>query len=808
MRDRPGRLIHDALAPRPLVVAALGLLAGRAGGAAAEPSLLLAASLPLLAAAAGLRRRSLVATLLALAAVGLLLGALPAAREESRRPAPLDNLLPALSERPLRVTGRPRGLVRSTTGAGGPGVSVELELERIDGGRFAQPLEGRPRLLAGPEARELLAEAGRVEAWVRLHRPAELRNLGVRGRPGPPPVLARVTAVELLERRPGRRPLLDRLRERVARALRGAAGERRLGAGLARALVLGERDELDRDLQERLRAGGTAHVLAVSGLHCALVTWAAAGLAALAGARRRGQALVALLTAWAFAALAGFGVPVLRAASLVSAFSAGRLLGRALDRWNALAAALLLSGLLRPEDVLGAGWCLTFGATAGLLALTGPLRRLAPSGGRPAGAALRDALAASLAAWLALLPLQLALFGRCNPLAPLLNLAAVPLAGLATGLSLAAAAAAPVSEAAAAPFLLAVDRLAALLGLLDASAFALPAAGVGAAAAGGWVAALAGAARGGDPRRRFLALLVGLAAGRELLFGWPRPLPPGVEAAVTVLDVGQGSATLVELRSGRRLTERWLVDGGGRPGSVHDVGARTVVPALRALGVRRLDGLVMSHADQDHRGGLPAVLRELAPRTVLAGPVPPEDLAARAGLFERARAAGARAGLIARGSRAGSLGVLGPRREPGRRRGLSGNDLSVVLEVPAGRARRLALLPGDVEAAGERALEPPAAAVLVVPHHGSRTSTTPALLAAVRPRLAIVSAGAGNRFDHPHAEVLDRLAGAGAALWSTAEDGAVRVELRGGLLHVRSGRGGGGVLALDGPRGAWEDSPP
>jgi competence protein ComEC len=425
-----------------------------------------------------------------------------------------------------------------------------------------------------------------------------------------------------------------------------------------------------------------------------------------------------------------------------------------------------------------------------------------------AGAVLRDALAASLAAWLALLPLQLALFGRCNPLAPLLNLVAVPLAGLATGLSLAAAALALLSERAAGLLLAAVDRLAALLGLVDAGDFALAAGGVGPVLAAAWTASLLAAARGTDPRLRFAAVLLAAVAGRELLFGWTRPLPPGVEAAVTVLDVGQGSATLVETRSGERGVARWLVDGGGRPGSVHDVGARTVVPALRALGLRRLDGVVMSHADQDHRGGLPAVLRELRPAAVLAGPVPAEDLEVVRGFLEEAARAGARTGRVARGSRAGALPVLGPPRERGARRGLSGNDLSVVLSVPGGDGRDLALLPGDVEAAGEGALAAAPTAVLVVAHHGSRTSTTPGLLAVLRPRVAIVSAGAGNRFGHPHADVLARLAASGARAWTTASDGAMRVELRGRLLHVRTARGGGGVLALDGPRGAWEDPPP
>ena len=796
------RTLREGLRVRPLVPVAAAFVFGRAlGGRTEWPMLLAAAALLLLPTTARVARpgRGALALLASWAAV---LGAMAAPRPAANA---VEVLLPTLERRPVRVLARPRGLVRSTEGAAGPGIAVAVELAWLDTGRVRLRAGGSAWLLAEPEARRLLETAGAVEGWVRLSRPVRPANFGVKEPGGKPPLLLRAAAVELLERRPGRRPALDRLRGALARALRDSAGEHELAAGLARALVLGERDELDARLEERLRAGGTAHVLAVSGLHCALVTWAMAGLAARLGSRRRGQALVALGTAWGFAAIAGFGVPVLRAAALVTAFAAGRLLGRGLDRWNALAAAVLLAGALRPDDVLGPGWSLTFGATAGLLALTRVFARALPSGGRVAPARLRDALAASLAAWLALLPLQLAWFGRANPAALLLNLVAVPLAGLATALSLATAALATSAPRLSAPAWAVLDRLARALGAVDAGALSIPSGPVLPVAALSWWLGLVMAGLLRDPRLRAAGLVVLLIAGRELLLPRRAGLAPGVEAAVTALDVGQGSATLLEWRRADGRISRWLVDGGGRPGSRRDFGEHVVVPALRALGVSRLDGVVLSHADQDHLGGLRAVVAAMRPGQVLAGPGPPEDRRAVDALLRRAPAA---AGRVAAGSRtAPGLEIAWPPRDPRRRTGLSANDLSVVVALRSGGVP-WALVPGDLEAEAERRLRPGPHPLLLVPHHGSRTSTTPELLRALRPRAAVVSAGPGNRFGHPHPSVMERLEAFGAACWVTADEGAVRVELRGGLLQVRTARGGGGVLALDGPRSACQDAPP
>jgi competence protein ComEC len=209
-----------------------------------------------------------------------------------------------------------------------------------------------------------------------------------------------------------------------------------------------------------------------------------------------------------------------------------------------------------------------------------------------------------------------------------------------------------------------------------------------------------------------------------------------------------------------------------------------VLPALRALGVRRLALLVASHADLDHRGGLPAVLAGLPvdalwlPRGGRADP-------AFAALCAAARARGVRVEERGAGDPTLHLGDLEVSAlwPPARGGGASRNDRSLVLRV--GVAGRRLLLPGDLEAAGEAALLASGADlradVLWLPHHGSRTSSTPGFLAAVRPALAIASAPEHGRFGMPAPEVRARVAAAGAGLWWTGRDGALLVGLVPGL---------------------------
>ena len=302
-------------------------------------------------------------------------------------------------------------------------------------------------------------------------------------------------------------------------------------------------------------------------------------------------------------------------------------------------------------------------------------------------------------------------------------------------------------------------------------------------------------------RRSALAALALVVAAGVMLAG-TRPTsrdavaPARLPLRIVVLDVGQGDATVVLLPGGRTL----LVDTGGlaplstgldpaeaAPG--FDVGERVVAPAMRALGVRTLDHLVVTHGDPDHIGGVRGVLRHFRPRSLWEGvPVPPHG-----GL--RALAAATRqAGISWRTVQAGDVERFGevevrahhpplPEWERQRIR----NEDSIVLEVRLGTVS--IILPGDIGREGERAilprLEPGRTVVLKAPHHGSATSSTPELLAALRPSAVIFSCGRNNRFGHPHAAVVERYRALGTAMFSTAEDGAVFVETDGRVVEVR-----------------------
>jgi competence protein ComEC len=319
-----------------------------------------------------------------------------------------------------------------------------------------------------------------------------------------------------------------------------------------------------------------------------------------------------------------------------------------------------------------------------------------------------------------------------------------------------------------------------------------------------WAYAVAGALAVATVRARRSALRVaGAAAVGAVLAAAPPPAIAPPPPRAVFLDVGQGDATLVQGRAAAVLVDAGTAVPGG-----WDAGTHRVLPAVRALGVGRLDLVVASHADLDHRGGLPAVVRALPTARVW---LPPGGL--RDPAFSRLRAAawatGATLGERGRGDAPLELGDLrieplwpirGPLAVP-----TSRNDASLVVRVQAAGGCGV-LLAGDVGADAERALaasEAPRVAVLKLAHHGSRTSSSAALLDAVAPRLAVASAPRHSRFGMPHREVRERLEARAIPLAWTGRDGAVLVGLahEGGLRAWRAARVVAGPCAPATPAG-------
>ncbi|HSB20345.1 MAG TPA: DNA internalization-related competence protein ComEC/Rec2 [Anaeromyxobacteraceae bacterium] len=577
---------------------------------------------------------------------------------------------------------------------------------------------------------------------------------------------------------------LEEGRSRLAAAAGSALPPRE--AALVRAIGAGDRSALDPATEEAFGRSGLAHLLSVSGLHLAVVALGAwRGLRALllridaVAARvdaRRAAAALALPLAGLYALATGADVPVVRSALAAGLGFAGVLLDREAGALPAMALGLLAVLAAEPGALHDVSLQLSFASVAGLALLTRPVRQALPwrpapgRAGRAAEAVLAS-LAASLAAAMATAPLVALHFRRVSLLSPVANLVGVPVGSALTLSSAGAAVAAALWPPLALPFLWASWPLASLL-LRASDLFAAPgAAAVGLASPGplgvavSWLGLAGAFALRGRGRRVACALLAvaGMAAAGPL-----RALAAARRGLLEVvfLSVGQGDATFLRLPDGAAL----LVDGGGDPRGRRDPGRRDVLPFLRDAGVRRLWLAAYSHPHADHLLGLVSAVAELPAERVLGnGRSGGEEMAAA--LSRLPPAAPLRRGEAL--ERAGvRLASLAP---PPGSEAWSENDASLVLRVEHGKVA--ILLAGDVEQEGEEALLASGARleadVVKVPHHGSRTSSGQRLVAATRPRFAVISVGRRNPFGFPAEEVEARWRAAGAQVLRT-DAGAVR----------------------------------
>jgi competence protein ComEC len=285
----------------------------------------------------------------------------------------------------------------------------------------------------------------------------------------------------------------------------------------------------------------------------------------------------------------------------------------------------------------------------------------------------------------------------------------------------------------------------------------------------------------------FASTLIAIGSGVDVA-GLARP-HPSQALRLTMFDVGQGESMLLETPSGESI----LLDTGGAPfGGGLDIGRRVLAPALWVRGVRSLDAVLITHGDPDHLGGAIGVLEDFKPQRLWDGirvrhHAPSEtllDVAAQRGLPVESLRAGRDVG-----DERLRMRVLHP-AEPDWERRRVRNDDSIVLEVVYGEVG--ILLTGDISAEIERSiaplLTPVRTRILKVAHHGSRTSTSQALLDAWRPDIAVISCGRGNRFGHPAIEVLRRLEASGATVFRTDRDGQITIETDGSSLRTRTYR--------------------
>ncbi|GAA3459211.1 DNA internalization-related competence protein ComEC/Rec2 [Saccharothrix longispora] len=564
-------------------------------------------------------------------------------------------------------------------------------------------------------------------------------------------------------------------------------------AGLLPALVVGDTSTLAPRVVEEFRTAGLAHLLAVSGANLAILCGAVLLLLRLARVGPRGCAAGAMVALVGFVLLAGPEPSVLRAAVMGAVALLALVLGREKSALPALAAAVVVLVLYDPDLATAPGFGLSVVATAALVLLAPRWAAAMRARGVPVG--LAEALAVPVAANLATAPLVAGFAGQVSLVAVPANLLVAPVVAPVTVLGVVAAVLAPVHGAAARLVVEVAGPAAWWLIGVGRHAAAVPGAAVGWPEGWSGGAALAAVVVLGCVLvrwRRVRALVVAGAVGAALVVvplgvvspGWP---VPGWSAVAC--DVGQGDAVVLATADRDRAV---LVDTGPDPGPV--------LSCLRRLGVRRVPLVVLSHLHADHVGGLAAVLAEREVGAVAVGPSRRPEWAWEE-VRARARAAGVRVVELGVGQRVSwpglDLDVLGPRAGPVGKTNTAVNDASLVLRAttPAGRV----LLTGDVELAGQADLlgghVDLRADVLKVPHHGSRY-TSPAFLEAVRPRIALVSVGAGNRYGHPSGVLVDALARRGVLVLRTDRDGDTavltgpdgpRVARRGGPDHDAGG---------------------
>lgn len=554
---------------------------------------------------------------------------------------------------------------------------------------------------------------------------------------------------------------------------------------IVEALILGRREYLDPAVRDRYTRSGLSHLLAISGMHVALLAGALLLLGAICRVGHRSVLRATMVVVWLYLLVIGAPASAVRSGVMITVALLAALLQRPFAPLAAVSAAALVILAFQPLAILQPGFQLSFLGVLGILACRPMLLRAVPARLRRRGPArhLADAAIVGVAAFLATAPVVAHHFGTVAPISMLAGIPAVPLMSLALVGALGSILLRPVLQPLAT---LLADGAALALEMLDrvagwAADFPLGHTLVPPPPWWLWSAAAAAALlvwRVGSYSSALLRRTAVSGSALAIFILWPlaaQTRPAGME--VHFIDVGQGDA--IALRS---PANRWILIDAGPASTEYDSGERRVLPFLRLKGARRLEALVLTHPDLDHIGGAAAVLRALPVKHVFEPGLPVgrdpylELLHTIADHDVDWRAARTGRSIQLDGIR---MDILWP--DPQAIDALEdANEISAILKITYGDFSML--LTGDAGVGVEQTLvarhgQGIQADILKLGHHGSSTSSAPDFLDVVKPELAIVSAGRRNRYGHPAPSVLARVSERQIPIARTDQDGTLSLSI-------------------------------
>jgi len=781
-----GRAAIDVVRSHPRHLVLAGLVGGMLAGHAATPVIVAAAL------AAGMVGG--VSLSGGLAAAAVIAGAgLAQERMDTLAAGPLDAMVrshvsgAAVVLEPPRVRGHGGSSAR-VRWLGDPGRG-EVALARLP----HAPSDASQPMPTAPAAELAVGSIVRVSARVSELEPWEefQRRRGAR-------VALEVDALRVTGHRPGPAGWLDRVRERGREGLRAAAHSG--DAAVLRGMVLGEDHAIAESVRDEFERSGLAHLLAVSGQNVMLLSVLVLAVGASVGLPLSTRLAMALALVVLYVPLTGAGPSIQRAGVMGAAGLVAALAGRPTSRWYALLLAAAVTLAANPHALSEPAWQLSFASVIGLLAGAARFSGVLTRRGCPRP--LAEVMALTMIATVATAPLLAHHFGELSLVSLPANVMAAPAVAPVMWLGMLAIAVAQVDAwlaaplaAVAAPLVAYIEwvahvaagpRTATLsvnlswpLGVLGAyGGMAIVCWASWALARSGPAAALRRRASGASARARWLAAtagcaLVALLAGpvRSGLYGETQPPPAAGELVVSFLDVGQGDATLLRTDGAALLFDTGPPDG-------------PILERLEEAGVRRLDALVLTHAQADHEGAALRVIAQLRPHLVLNGgagwssPV-------QAQLRATARAAGSRVvdARVGRSLRVDGISVDTLWPPPLRAAEPSGDPNQRALVAHVWHGTFDLLLPADAESDVLAHLDLPRAEAMKVSHHGSEDLGLPAVLDRVQPSLAAIEVGRGNSYGHPARSTLEALQ-AVKHVARTDRDGTVTVRVRGDRMSL------------------------